>query len=227
MYVNPGDCLVGLPTLESVDHIITDPPFEVEAHTLQRRAKRTEGIKSEPLAFAPITEELRDAAAKEFARICKRWCLVFCQIEAAHLWQASLERYGMTYKRTCIWVKPDGQPQYSGDRPGMGYETIVLCHGPGRSSWNGGGHHGVFVYNKNDRERTGHQTQKPQELMRTLVRLFSDPGDLICDPFAGSGSTGVAAVHEGRRFVGWELDPEWAVKAEQRIGMVRRQTCLI
>lgn len=51
------------------------------------------------------------------------------------------------YKRTCPWVKPDGKPQYSGDRPGIGYESIVACHAPGRSTWNGGGSHGVFIVN--------------------------------------------------------------------------------
>jgi DNA modification methylase len=65
--------------------------------------------------------------------------------------------------------------------------------------------------------RTGHQTQKPQSLMRELIQLFSDPGELIADPFAGSGSTGVAAIAEGRRFIGWEKDPHWAEVAQARI----------
>jgi hypothetical protein len=50
-------------------------------------------------------------------------------------WRAALEAAGAVYKRTCIWVKPDGKPQYSGDRPGTGYEGIVACHAPGRSTW--------------------------------------------------------------------------------------------
>jgi site-specific DNA-methyltransferase (adenine-specific) len=44
--------------------------------------------------------------------------------------------------------------------------------------------------------------------MAILVRLFSNQGELILDPFAGSGSTGVAALRLGRRFVGWEMNPE-------------------
>jgi site-specific DNA-methyltransferase (adenine-specific) len=114
-------------------------------------------------------------------------------------------------------VKPDGMPQYSGDRPGMGYETFVAMHALGRSSWNGGGRHGVFTHNKNETPRTGHPTQKPLALVRELVRLFTEPGQLICDPYAGSGTTGAACRLEGRRFVGWELDTEWARTARARI----------
>jgi DNA modification methylase len=71
--------------------------------------------------------------------------------------------------------------------------------------------------------RTGHQTQKPLALMETLVRLFSDPGELILDPFAGSGTTGVAAVRLGRRFLGWEMNPEYAEIARKRIAAAREQ----
>ena len=128
------------------------------------------------------------------ARLARSWILVFCQVEAAMKWRAALGGGGRCgYKRTCQWIKPDGKPQYSGDRPGNGYESIVACHAPGRSRWNGGGSHGVFIVNKSGDPRTGHQTQKPLALMEKLVRLFSDRRELIVDPFAGSGTTGVAA----------------------------------
>ena len=223
-----GDCIEGMATLGdgSVDHVITDPPFEAEAHTQQRRVKRGGGVMSiESLAFAPITEVQRAAAAVHIARVTRRWALVFCQIEAAHKWAFEMVKAGMIYKRTCIWVKPDGMPQYSGDRPGMGYETIVACHARGRSSWNGGGSHGVFHVNKNEveSEKTGHQTQKPVALMELLVRLFTNRGETILDPFSGSGSTGVAALRHGRRFVGWELNPEYRAAAERRLRGTREQ----
>jgi hypothetical protein len=51
------------------------------------------------------------------ARLARRWILVFCQVEAAMKWRAALEAGGAVYKRTCQWIKPDGKPQYSGDRP--------------------------------------------------------------------------------------------------------------
>lgn len=221
-----GECLAGLAALDpvSVDVVITDPPYEAEAHTSERLVARAGGkLAVEPITFPPITEEQPAESSRQMARLARRWILVFCQLEAAMKWRAALEGAGAVYKRTCIWVKPDGKPQYSGDRPGIGYESIVACHAPGRSTWNGGGSHGVFIVNKGGDPRTGHQTQKPLALMEVLVRLFSDPGELVLDPFAGSGSTGVAAIRLGRRFLGWELNPEYAGIARGRLTAAREQ----
>lgn len=62
-----------------------------------------------------------------------------------------------------------------------------------------------------------HPTVKPISLMRWLVRLVTPPGGTVLDPFAGSGSTGVASVLEGARFIGVELSPEYAELATARI----------
>jgi site-specific DNA-methyltransferase (adenine-specific) len=183
-------------------------------------------MRLEPLSFAPMSEEGRAGAAREIARVTRRWAIVFCQVEAAVAWADALAGAGLIYKRTGVWVKPDGMPQYSGDRPGMGYESLVLAHAPGASTWNGGGRHGVWTFNKmgsEDRERTGHETQKPLDLMLALVRDFTDPGELVCDPFAGSGTTGVACKRLGRRFIGWERDPKYHAIAAKRIEAAREQ----
>lgn len=144
-----GDCLQIMPEIWNVDHCITDPPFEAEAHTLQRRTngkkcnnsgKYDRAIESAPLDFAPISNDIRIIAAKQIFDITKRWALAFCQAEAVQAWRESFESAGAKYKRAMVWIKPDGMPQYSGDRPGMGYESIaaVWC-GEGKSAWNGGG----------------------------------------------------------------------------------------
>jgi len=221
-----GDCIEELAQLEagSIDVVITDPPYEAEAHTSERLVARAGGkLAVEPIAFPPITEKQRIESSRQMARLARRWILVFCQVEAAMKWRAALETAGAVYKRTCIWVKPDGKPQYSGDRPGIGYESIVACHAPGRSSWNGGGSHGVFIVNKGGDPRTGHQTQKPLALMDLLVRLFTNSSELILDPFAGSGTTGVAAIRQGRRFLGWETNREYAAIASKRLAAAREQ----
>jgi site-specific DNA-methyltransferase (adenine-specific) len=54
-----------------------------------------------------------------------------------------------------------------------------------------------------------HPTQKPQELLRKLIRMYSKPGDVVLDFCAGSGSTGKAAIDEGRNFIGIEKDQHW------------------
>ncbi len=62
-----------------------------------------------------------------------------------------------------------------------------------------------------------HPAQKPLAVLRRLVELASGPGDLVVDPFMGVGSTGVAAVELGRRFLGFELDPAYTAAAEARL----------
>jgi site-specific DNA-methyltransferase (adenine-specific) len=70
--------------------------------------------------------------------------------------------------------------------------------------------------------RNHHPTVKPTELMRHLVRLVTPPGGLVLDPFMGSGSTGKAAILEGARFVGCDLDPAYLEIAEARIAYALR-----
>ena len=69
-----------------------------------------------------------------------------------------------------------------------------------------------------------HPTVKPTNLMRWLVRLVTPPGGLVFDPFAGSGSTGKAAMLEGRRFLGAEMTAEYIPVARARIEYAARLT---
>jgi site-specific DNA-methyltransferase (adenine-specific) len=59
--------------------------------------------------------------------------------------------------------------------------------------------------------------------MERLVRLFSEPGELVLDPFAGSGTTGVAAIRLGRRFLGWEMNSQYVAIASKRLTAAREQ----
>lgn len=68
-------------------------------------------------------------------------------------------------------------------------------------------------------EGNDHPTVKPQALMRWLCRLVTPPDGLVLDPFLGSGSTGLAAMSEGFRFIGIELNPEYVAIAERRLGL--------
>ncbi len=76
---------------------------------------------------------------------------------------------------------------------------------------------GTVIPAKKPRERYGHMTAKPVNLLQHLIRIFSAPGGLVLDSFAGSGSTGVAAKVEGRSFIGYEIETEMAVCAQERI----------
>lgn len=67
---------------------------------------------------------------------------------------------------------------------------------------------------------------KPPSLISAIMRDYSRPGDLVCDPFSGGGTTGVVAARLGRRFAGREIDPDTAEKANNRILFEQRQTTL-
>ena len=225
-----GDCLEILPTLDKVDAVVTDPPFEAEAHTQQRRAlgrgseDGRRDIQDAALPFAAISEGERSGLCNWAAKSCSGWLLVFCQAEAVGSWRAEMEQAGTKWRRSGIWVKPDGMPQLSGDRPGMGYESIAMgwC-GEGKSKWNGGGKHGVWIMPKHDKgsghggQSNEHPTQKPQRIMHELVSLFSAIGSVVCDPFMGSGTTGVACANLGRKFIGIEIERKYFDIACNRI----------
>ena len=66
-------------------------------------------------------------------------------------------------------------------------------------------------------ERLGHPTQKSLQLMEDIVTIHTNPGDLILDPFMGSGSTGAAALKNGRRFLGIEFEKEYFEMAKKRL----------
>jgi DNA modification methylase len=237
-----GDCLdpvSGLASLpdKSVDHVITDPPYSEKVHTASRRGHmrheagtgRATFSRSRDLGFAHLTTEVRDACAAQWARVARRWVLVFTDVEGAHAWRLALEAAGLGYVRTGAWIKEGATPQFTGDRPAVGFEAIVIAHArkQGRYRWNGGGRHAVWsepiVLNRGGDDPRLHTTQKPLGLMEALVRDFTDEGDLVLDPFAGSGTTGVACRRLGRRFLGWERDERYAAIAEKRIAGAREQ----
>jgi site-specific DNA-methyltransferase (adenine-specific) len=219
-----GDCMDIVPLLGRVGAVLTDPPYEAEAHTKGRRllGKQTGGARTVEygaLDFESITEDVRDLSSLQSANICDGWMLTFCQAEAVAAWRQAHEQAGAKYKRACVWLKPDGAPQFTGDRPGMGYESIVASWcGTGRSKWNGGGRHGVFTHAGRDSNHPKqHMTQKPMALMIELTQLFTNHGDTVLDPFMGSGTTGVAAIQLGRKFIGIERDPKYFDIACKRI----------
>jgi site-specific DNA-methyltransferase (adenine-specific) len=189
-----GDCFEILRSMpdKNVDHVITDPPYGERTHKNAITWGRTGNDKTENLLdFKHITEEQFLKFANEAVRVSKRWVVLTC--EYAYAFKA--QELGLPVLRVGIWVKPNALPQISGDRPGMGWEAVLILHGEGKKYWNNGGHHAVWIHNI----ETGlHPTQKPLGLIKTWVDQFTDPGETILDPFMGSGTTGVAALEMGR-----------------------------
>jgi len=114
-----------------------------------------------------------------------------------------------------VWIKPNGAPQFTGDRPGTGWEGLCILHRDNvRMAWNGGGHHGVWTHPKIS---GAHPTEKPEPLVRKWIGQFSNPGDLILDPWMGSGVVLRCAKDMGRRAIGVELEERYCLHAARRL----------
>ena len=222
-----GDCLSVLNSMEadSVDCVAADPPYENHMHNskAQARGLRLDGYRSPEAVDFDSIEPIRDEAARQIVRVCKGAALIFCTPEGIAPWRDALEAAGARYKRACFWIKPDSAPQFNGQGPAMAVECFVFVWcGKGFSKWNGGGRRNYWTYGTNAPFRDGrHPTEKPVDLMTELLTLFSNVGDLVLDPFMGSGTTGVAATLTNRGFIGIEAKDNWYQVARERVGGIR------
>lgn len=225
-----GDCLTVMGALEPVSHVIGDPPYEASLHAAKSHLsnlRKDSGPELKEIDFAAI-DEIRDEFVLKAAPLCEGWFIVFCTIEGARPWADCINASSMKYKRACVWVKPDSTPQLNGQGPAQGAEIFVTAWaGTGHARWNAGGKRGVYRHLVNNPERHGeHPTEKPRRLMAEILGDFTNPGETILDPFMGSGTTGVAAVQMGRKFIGIEREERYFQIACKRIEDAQRQSDL-
>lgn len=230
-----GDCRIVLPALPCADHVITDPPYDERTHNGARTAARDgtrlngrrtiEAVNPIPIDFDPL-----DVASflPAMLSVTSRWLIAFCALEMLGHYKAI---GGDAYVRGGFWRRSDGAPQFSGDRPGQPGDGIAILHRPlsagrvGRTRWNGGGKHAYYEYNVVKHDRL-HPTQKPDPLMCALVADFTDEGETILDPFAGSGTTLIAAKLWGRKAIGIEINERFCETAAKRLEITARQQAL-
>lgn len=208
-----GDCRDVLPQI-SADVCITDPPYAEETHAGARRSRP--GVTgSVPLIdFESFTQAAICETFGLIGRVIQRWCVATMDWRYMLALESS-PPIGLRFVRFGVWVKPNGAPQFTGDRPATGWEAVAILHRDGgRMEWNGGGHHAVWTHPK---ENGDHPTQKPLELIKQFVSLFSDPGETILDPFMGSGTVLRAAKDLGRRAIGVEIEERYCEIAARRL----------
>ena len=208
----------------SVDHVITDPPYQehVHANLMSCTTSKNRAFEARKVAcdFAALTDFDHVAAGLKWAR---RWSMFFCATEHFGDYKAANPEL---HVRSGIYHKLHACPQLSGDRPAHSCEGVSIFHAPGRKRWNGGGTHAFWEAIPELRKDTGHPTAKPLSLMLELVSLFTDLDDLVLDPYCGSGTTGVACLRLGRRFIGCEMNAEWAQLARDRMTAEEQQSTL-
>lgn len=240
-----GDCRKVLPLFGEthVAHAIFDPPYSEHVHKMVRSGRRDRladrddfacrARRTVDLGFGHLTAELRDFMASWCATHVHRWTLAFSDVESSHLWRDAFRAAGAEYVRTCHWHRLAGAPQFSGDRPAEALEDIIAAHAmhKGRKKlkvWNGGGKAGFYAHavvtNRGGRVPRLHETQKPEKLMLELVDDFTNEREVVIDLTAGSGTTGVACLRLGRRFIGIEQRPRDFDNAVRRLRAVERES---
>lgn len=229
-----GDCLEVLPTLEaeSVTLLWTDPPYGHKNQDGDLQAARVrDGVagarRREVKAIANDTPETMravvDRMLKEAARVLRCCCCCCCCAggggpSVTFAWLADrMDRGGYQFCHAVVWDK-SARGHGLGWRFRRNYEFVMVAHrSGGRLAWADEAtavpNIWPFMPTRNDH----HPTEKPVALVEQFISLTTEMEDLVLDPFCGSGTTGVACVRTGRRFVGIELDEEHCETAARRM----------
>jgi DNA modification methylase len=237
-----GDCLDILSTLpaSSVDMIFTDPPYGHNNNNgdliHRREAALGRGPHGESRSIANDGVEANDlfrAVLPEYRRLLSPGCCCCCcccgggpdpQFARWSLWLDEV----LDFKQMIIW---DKGPMGMGWHYRRSYETVLIAARPGAAHrWYDETNTienvirpGAYGIRKIIPTADEHPTQKPVQLAEHFIKLHTRPGDLVLDPFMGSGTTGVACVRMGRRFIGVEIDPGYFAIAQRRIAEAQLQ----
>jgi site-specific DNA-methyltransferase (adenine-specific) len=201
----------------SVDLMVTDPPYEsLEKHRAIGTTTRLKMSKASSNTWFRIFPNHRLASLFQAAFRAMRMnshVYVFCDPDT--LWHAvpAAEAAGFRFWKPIVWDKLT---------LGMGYHyrrqyEFILFFEKGKRRLRDLGVPDVL---RAKRVHRGYPTEKPVELVRTLITQSSEPSQLVCDPFFGSGATGHAALLEGRSFIGTDVDAKAVLAARERLGAV-------
>lgn len=217
------DCLNVLKGIESnsVDLIITDPPYELDNHGGGTTELATRDLVCNTQEYVGFMSSgfNYDAVFTELLRINKiPNMFIFCSNKQISKIMGWFEQRNLT-ATLLVWSKTNPSPLCNGKHV-SDLEFIVYVRGKG-STFNNSV---PFEYKKKlyqssvvaKKDRI-HTAQKPVDLIKRYIELASNPGDTVLDCFMGSGSTGVACVETGRSFIGIEIDKNYYDSAVARI----------
>ena len=241
------DCLRALARLpeDSVDLIFADPPYnlQLDGDLLRPNNTRVDGVHQDWDRFDDL------AAYDRFTRAWLAACRRVLKPDGA-IWVigsyhnifrlgTALQDEGFWLLNDVIWLKTNPMPNFRGRRFTNAHETLIWA-AHGRASRYTFNYDSLKAFNddlqmrsdwllpicsgperlKDDTGRKAHPTQKPEALLHRVLLGTSRPGDVVLDPFAGTGTTGAAARRLGRRFIGIERDSDYAKAARERIASV-------
>lgn len=230
---------------ESIDLILTDLPYGIlESQKWDKKLNITEIEKTFDAVLKPNGQFITFCNQGLFQRVLAEFT-VFKQ-RSLHIWHKSSpmpinefmplpdHEFIMVFKKIgaktsdLVWnpnrMAPGGQPYINKsnilESPTRRHKKSEILINESGSRWI---HTIIEAPNKPNMkysERTSHPTQKPELLLRQLIRGYSNPGQLILDPFAGSFSTIISAYKEKRRSIGVEIEPKYYEESQARINRI-------
>ena len=246
--VLPGNCIEVLACLpeNSVDLIFADPPYNLQLQNELYRPNQTRvaAVDDSWDKFASFAEY--DKFTREWLAACRRvlkdtgtiW--VIGSYHNIYRVGAILQELDFWILNDVIWLKSNPMPNFRGVRFTNAHETMIWAARDEKAKGYTFNYEALKAANEDVQARsdwliplcTGderlkgtdgkkvHPTQKPEGLLARVILSSSKPGDLIIDPFNGTGTTGAVAKRLGRRYIGFERDRTYATAAEERIAAI-------
>lgn len=216
-YIEHGDCIELMKSMEdnSVDLIITDPPYNISIGNDIKRSWRKSDLKKDfgtwDKGFDPIP------FLKEATRISKKGIIICTSgVLFGKIHDYLYPKYD--YCKYIVWNKTNPAPSIRKISWRQSTELIIHAHNKGDIN---------FIDQKSMRnvincataanESLDHPSQKPIKLMEELIIRASTKRDLVLDPFMGSGTTGIACLKQNRKFIGFELNQKYINIANKRL----------
>ena len=217
-----GDCIEGMKAMsnESVDLIVTDPPYLISYKTNYRKDKSHKFGKE-------IANDNDPDVISEYIKECHRIMkdntamYMFCSFDKVDFFKQELEKY-FKVKNMIVWVKNNHTAGDLKAQFGKKYELVFLVN-KGRALFNGKRLTDVWEFDRVVGNNQLHQNQKPLELIEQCITKHSDVGDVVFDGFMGSGTTAIACLNTNRNFIGFEMDKEYFDIANERINKHKRE----
>lgn len=240
-----GDCIAKLKEIPtaSVDLVFADPPYNLQLSTELMRPNNTrvDGVDEAWDKFGSFDDY--DRFTRDWLRECRRvlkpdgalW-LIGSYHNVFRLGVA-LQDLGFWILNDVVWRKVNPMPNFRGRRLTNAHETLIWAARDQKSRYTFN-YEGLKSANedvqmrsdwlfpicsgperlKDDGGRKAHPTQKPEALLHRVITATTNKGDVVLDPFFGTGTTGAVAQKLGRRWIGIERDKDYAKAAEERIG---------
>lgn len=222
-----GDCLDIIPTLDKVDAVITDPPYNYKATKGADSFKggckifqqhKLSGMESfDANIFIPPILGLQNIKNGFY----------FCSRQGIYQYLHLAKIYNLEYD-VLIWHKPNAIP-FGTKTFKSDFEYIIRLYSKNGAGLKINQQRKLFVYNLNqeDSKYYDHPTIKPLPLIKQLIKIVTNKNDIVFDGFMGSGTTGVACAEMGRKFIGIEKELKYFDIACKRLYDAYRQGKLI